>query len=174
MTNKNKLFLREYIDFKGNEINYADFKKIFKIIISYLNTSCLNILFELKNINQYINFETIIDLSIEYEKYEVLNYILDNEIIDFKKNLYLLDLKKLIDVKDFNCINKILTKFDFNFNSNWISEYPIGIFLKCDIDIFRLLINFLISKSENYLDEVCLNIFNEYYDMINLILFMKN
>ena len=85
VTNKNKLFLREYIDFKGNEINYADFKKIFKIIISYLNTSCLNILFELKNINQYINFETIIDLSIEYEKYEVLNYILDNEIIDFKK-----------------------------------------------------------------------------------------
>ena len=165
VTNKNKLFLREYIDFKGNEINYADFKKIFKIIISYLNTSCLNILFELKNINQYINFETIIDLSIEYEKYEVLNYILDNEIIDFKKNLYLLDLKKLIDVKDFNCINKILTKFDFNFNSNWISEYPIGIFLKCDIDIFRLLINFLISKSENYLDEVCLNIFNEYYDI---------
>ena len=36
---------------------------------------------------------------------------------------------------------------------------------KCDIDIFRLLINFLISKSENYLDIVCLNIFNEYYDI---------
>ena len=42
INNKNELFLKEYIDFRCDDINYSDFKVIFKNIISNLNINSLN------------------------------------------------------------------------------------------------------------------------------------
>ena len=148
------IYFKKIIDFKSNFIYYFDFIVILEKIIQKDYYDYMKIILNIKNINFYLPFEILLDLFIETKKYNLLKKIIESNLINFKDNFYCCDLFKLIEIDDYECIDIILKRGDYDNNN-----IPIQYLYYCQDDIFKLFIDNILKDNDSFLNR---NLDNNY------------
>ena len=134
--NKDKyIYFDEFIKHKTNTIYYFNFEEILSIIIKKNKLNYCKSIFIIKNINLYINFKTIVKLSIENNNYNILEYIINNNLFNLHYYSYISIIKLIIDIEDNNIIKLLIDKITidkhkFEIDNN--DELSINQLLNCD------------------------------------------
>ena len=84
---KNIDYFKDLLEYKQDKIFYSDFDVLLKCILEENNYNIIKLLFSHKNMNIYLNINNIINFSNETNSYDILNNVINDELIDFSKNI---------------------------------------------------------------------------------------
>ena len=154
LDNNSTQFLDEFIKFKNLSIVYFDVETIMEKLINLNNIDFVKILYKLKNIDFYLTLIKIINISIDLDKYEVLIFILENNLIDYD----LINYETLIYL--FKIKNKYCFELLFNKSENIIYELfekKVFVYNLCQLYgttdiIFKFIVDKLLDKYDNFID----------------------
>lgn len=158
-------FFEKIIDSKSS-IYYFNFIEVIREIIKKDCIDYYKSIFSIKNINSYISFESIVDLSIDNNKYNIIKYIINNNIFDFNCNSYIYYIKLLIKINNLDIIKFFIDKIlknKYNHIKNKQDTYLINLncYFSCDDKIFEYLFDIILDVDKYYL--INLN-YNRYID----------
>lgn len=138
-------FFENMINFKKNHIYYFNFSIVLKNIIQKEYYNYIKIILNIKNINFYLSFDIFLNLFIELGKYELLRKVIENDLINLNNSFYSCELYKIIEIDDYNCVDILLKKSDYD-------DIPLEHLYSCHDDIFKLFINDILKKNNSFLD----------------------
>ena len=149
-------FFELFIENKTSGIFNFNFENMIEKIIISKKVNYANCIFQLENINLYINLELIIDISIKHNNYTLIDYLIENSLYKLEHYDYISIIKLLIKIENVNTSKLMLENIKKNKNKiemimDLENNFYINELFNCNDEIFKLVIDLILVFNENYL-----------------------
>ena len=149
-------FFELFIENKTSGIFNFNFENMIEKIIISKKVNYANCIFQLENINLYINLELIIDISIKHNNYTLIDYLIENSLYKLEHYDYISIIKLLIKIENVNTSKLMIENIKKNKNKiemilDLENNFYINELFNCNDEIFKLVIDLILVFNENYL-----------------------
>lgn len=149
-------FFEVFIENKTSGIFNFNFENMIEKIIISKKVNYANCIFQLENINLYINLELIIDISIKHNNYTLIDYLIENSLYKLEHYDYISIIKLLIKIENVNTSKLMIENIKKNKNKiemilDLENNFYINELFNCNDEIFKLVIDLILVFNENYL-----------------------